>query len=288
LQETLPEIDQGYEVMTEIVYNIPISMFSGYRGKNVIVRSYDPVEMVMSLSDYDLDHLVAVQLLSMTGNVDVLTNWGNGIPIDLLMLHPQTEFPFLYRYAKLLNRHPLRVCIPVVSGFSKAVKVATSLKLFVKLEIGQPDPSLIDEIHRVLNFYIHNPTVALPIEYFHSTFLAMYHSEQSSLWDVQEENPSNIRYVTEDGRETIARRLGTDRAEGNFDNFVADWQSSMIAEKTECYDCQYFRHCGSYFKWPRKTYRCDGVKSLFGTLEEAAQEMQGEITVLTQAQKGVA
>jgi len=273
--------------MTEVVYNIPVSLFSSYVGRKVILRSYDPVEMVMSLTDCDIENVVAIQLLSMTGNVDVLSNWGYGIPIDLLMAHPQTDFPFLYRYAKLLDRHPLRVCIPVVNGFSKAVKVATSLKLFVKLEIGQPDPSLIDEIHRVLNFYIHNPSVALPIEYFHSTFLAMYHSEQSSLWDVQEENPATIRYVTEDGREHIAR-LGSARVEGDLDTFVADLQSEMLSEKAECCDCRYFRHCGSYFKWPRKTYRCTGVKSLFCTLDEAAQEMQGEITVMMQMQKGVA
>jgi hypothetical protein len=274
--------------MNEVVYNIPVSLFPSYVGRKVIVRSYDPVEMIMSLTDCDIDNVVAVQLLSMTGNVDVLSNWGYGIPIDLLMPHPQTDFPFLYRYSKLLDRHPLRVCIPVVNGFSKAVKVATSLKLFVKLEIGQPDPSLIDEIQRVLNFYIHNPSVALPIEYFHSTFLAMYHSEQSSLWDVQEENPSTIRYVSEDGRENIARRVGSGRVEGDLDTFVADLQSEMLSEKAECNDCRYFMYCGSYFKWPRKTYRCTGVRSLFSTLDEAAQEMQGEITVMMQVQKGVA
>lgn len=275
-------------VMNEVVYNIPINLFADYRGRKVIVRSYDPEEMVMALSGSDMENLIAVQLLSMTGNIDVLGNWGYGIPVDLVMLHPQDEFACLYRHAKLQDRHPLRVCIPVVNGFSKAVKVAASLKLFIKLEIGQPDPSLIEEIHRVLNFYIHNTSVALPIEYFHSTFLSMYHSEQSSLWDVQEENPASIRYVTEDGRETIARRLGSGRITGDLDTFIAELETKLLGDRDECYGCRYFKNCGGYFKWPSKSYRCDGVKTLFNTLDDAAQEMRDQISILMHTQKGAA
>lgn len=274
--------------MNEVVYNIPINLLAGYKGRKVIVRSYDPEEIVTVLSGEDMENLVAVQLLSMTGNIDVLGKWGYGIPVDLVMLHPQSEFPCLYRHAKLLDRHPLRVCIPVVNGFSKAVKVAASLKFFIKLEIGQPDPSLIEEIHRVLNFYVHNPSVALPIEYFHSTFLAMHHSEQTSLWEIQEDDPATLRYVTEDGKETIARRLGSGRTVDDPETFVANLQNSLFADRVECYDCQYFKNCGGYFKWPSKTYRCDGVKTLFNTLDEAAQEMRDEIAVLIHTREGAA
>jgi hypothetical protein len=277
----------GANVLNEVVYNIPINLFGGYKGRKVIVRSYEPEEIV-ALSGGDMENLIAVQLLSMNGNVDVLGNWGYGIPVDLVMLHPQSEFPSLYRHAKLQDRHPLRVCIPVVNGFSKAVKVAASLKLFIKLEIGQPDPSLIEEIHRVLNFYIHNPSVALPIEYFHSTFLAMHHSEQSSLWDIQEEDPAIIRYVTEDGKETIARRLGCGRTAGDPETFVAEFQNALFAERVECYECQYFKNCGGYFKWPNKAYPCDGIKTLFSTISNAAREMRDEIAVLIHTREGAA
>jgi hypothetical protein len=273
--------------MSEVVYNIPINLISGYVGRKIIVRSYEPEQIVSSLSGSDMENLIAVQLLSMTSNADALGNWGYGIPVDLVMLHPQSEFPCLYRHARLLDRHPLRVCIPVVNGFSKAVKVAASLKLFIKLEIGQPDPSLIEEIHRVLNFYVHNPLVTLPIEYFHSTFLAMHQSEQSSIWDVQDENPAAFRYVTEDGKETIVRRTGNGRTIGNLDTFVVDLQSTLLAERDECYNCQYFRNCGGYFKWPNRAYRCDGVKALFSALGAAAQEMREDIAVM-RTRKGAA
>ena len=280
--------DKGLNVMTNMVYNIPINLLAKYRGRKVVVRSYDPEELVKALSGYDMENLIAVQLLSMSGDIDALADWGCGIPVDLVMLHPETEFPILYRHAKLVDKHPLRVCIPVVNGFSKAVKVAASLKLLIKLEVLQPDPSLIEEIHRALNFYIHNPAVALPIEYFHSTFLAIYHNEPTSLWDVQEENPADIRYVTEDGKETVARRLGSTKITGNLDNFIGNLQGELFAEREECYECKFFKNCGSYFKWPNKNYRCDGVKTLFYAIDEAAREMKDNITVFHQPQKGVA
>jgi len=273
--------------MSEVVYNVPINLIAGYVGRRIIVRSYDPEEIVSALSGSDMEKLVAVQLLSMTSNADALANWGYGIPIDLVMLHPQSEFPCLYRHAKLLDRHPLRVCIPVVNGFSKAVKVAASLKLLIKLEIGQPDPSLIEEIHRVLDFYVHNPLVALPIEYFHSTFLAMHQSEESLIWDIQEENPAFFRYVTEDGKETIARCTGSSRTISNLDSFVADLLSTLLAQRDECYGCEYFRNCGGYFKWPSRAYRCDGVKTLFSALGAAAREIREDIEVM-HARKGAA
>ncbi|HMG37472.1 MAG TPA: hypothetical protein VKM94_26445 [Blastocatellia bacterium] len=272
----------------EVVYNIPINLLARYRRRKVIVRSYDAQEIVAGLSNGNMDDLVAVQLLSLNGDGEVLTNWGYGVPVDLVMLYPTNEFPSLYRYARLLDRHPLRVCIPVVNGFSKAVKVAASLKLLIKLEIGQPDPSLMEEVLRVLNFYIHSRAVALPIEYFHSTFLAKYHSEQSSLWDVQEENPATLRYVTEDGRETIARRLGNGRTPGDLTSFVPDLQNALFVDRAECYECPHFQNCGGYFKWPSRNYRCDGVKSLFKAIDEAAREMRDSLNVMTGAQKGVA
>ena len=273
--------------MNEVVYNIPISLIAGYSGRKIIVRSYDPEELVSAVEGSNLENLVAIQLLSMTSNADALANWGHGIPVDLVMLHPQSEFQCLYRHARLLDGHPMRVCIPVVIGFSKAVKVAASLKLFVKLEIGQPDPSLIEEMHRVLNFYVHHPLVALPIEYFHSTFIAMHQSAQSSLWDVQEENPAAFRYVTEDGKETIGRRAGSGRTISNLETFVAELQRSVLNERDECYECGYFKNCGGYFKWPSRGYRCDGVKTLFSTLGAAAQEMREDIAVM-HSQKGAA
>ena len=277
--------------MATIVYHIPVSFVAAYRGRSVIVRAHDPAELVRALPEDAQEHLVGVQLLSLTTDAEVLADWGYAVPVDLAMLSPATEFPLLYRHAKLLDKHPLRVSIPVVPGFSKAVKIATALQCTVKLEVGQPDPALIEELRAVVDFYLHHVSVSQPIEYFHSTLLSFYHRDPVPLWDIQEENPAYLRYVTDEGRETVARRLvdGTVRnVPGDLEVFVTTLTTELLVEEGECARCEFFPNCGGYFKWPRKEYACDGVKIVFRTLREAAGELAHDLTAFLATRGGVA
>src|SRR5262245_53520205 len=267
--------------MTTIVYHIPVSLVAAYRGRRVIVRAHDPAELVQALPESTHDNLVGVQLLSLTTDAEALADWGYAVPVELAMRHPETEFPLLYRHAKLLDKHPLRVAIPVVPGFSKAVKIATSLQFTVKLEVGQPDPALIEELRAVLDFYLHHSSVSQPIEYFHTTLLSFYHRDPVTVWEIQEEDPGSLRYVTDDGQETLARRLVSGEigsVTGDLDAFLSDLKMAVLAEQNECSHCEFFMNCGGYFKWPRKEYSCEGVKTLFRTVREAAGELAHELT----------
>ncbi len=260
-----------------VVYNIPARMVEEYRGRPVIVRSDQPSELVARLPEAYLKDLACVQLLSLDGEIDDLIHWGELVPVDIVMRNP-VEFPKLYRYADLLENHPVRVSIPAVPGCYKAVKLAVSLNFAVKLVIAQqPDQALIEELAQILDLYLHRPNVAQPVEYFHSTFLAFYHGEGITLWSVQEEDPMVIRYVTDEGEETISPRLEGITFGADYDSVVAEYQRALLAEKGECEGCEFWDICGGYFKWPDKQYHCDGVKSLFRTLKEAAGELQREL-----------
>lgn len=267
-----------------VVYNIPARMIGEYRSRPVIVRSDQASELVARVSEEYLQDLGCVQLLSLDGEIDELIHWGESVPVDILMRDP-TEFPKLYRCADLLENHPVRVSIPVMPGCFKAVKLAVSLNFAVKLVIAQqPNQSLIEELAQILDLYLHRPNVAQPVEYFHSTFLAFYHGQATSLWSVQEEDPALIRYVTDDGKEAISPRLDGFTFAPDCGAVVADYQRALLAEKGECEDCEFWDHCGGYFKWPDKQYRCDGVKSLFRTLKDAAGELQRELKSFDESQ----
>lgn len=58
----------------------------------------------------------------------------------------------------------MRVTVPVVPGFSKAVRLTVALQLAVKLEIGQPGRELIPELAEVLGLYLHQTTEWLVME----------------------------------------------------------------------------------------------------------------------------
>ena len=153
--------------------------------------------------------MLYAQLASPDVDPDPLMTWASALPIDVLVQNPAVEYPLLYNFSKLLDKHPVRISIPVKNGFVKAVRLALALGFSVKLEVGQPDASLIAEMAEVLDLYLHRSEVSQPVEYFHSTFLSFFnHKQSSNLWFVQEEDPEQFRFITNEGAETVSPRFG--------------------------------------------------------------------------------
>ena len=163
-----------------------------------------------------------------------------GSPLEIVLDDPG-QYLDLYGYTSLLDNHPVRIVIPLVAGFNQAVKLAVALNFAVKLEVKQPNEELLQELSEVLDLYLHRSNVRQPIDFFHTTLISFFHDEPISLWEIAEESPA-------------------------------------IAEKhPECQECEFFNRCGGYFKWPDRTYRCDGIKKVFQTLANAAQEMRNDL-----------
>jgi hypothetical protein len=152
--------------------------------------------------------------------------------------------------------------------------------------VGQPDPAAVEAMQSVLDFYLHHPSVSQPVEFFHTALLSLYNQAPVTLWDVQEEDPAYVRYITDDGSETIARRPVGVPVTSDLGGFVAHLQQELLAERGECYECEFFEHCGGYFKWPRKDYGCSGVKTLFRTLRDASAALRHDLNTFTAARKG--
>ena len=166
--------------------------------------------------------------------------YGFGAPLEIVLKDP-AHYLELYSHTHLLDSHPVRIVIPVTAGFSKAVKLAVALNFAVKLEIKQPDQGLLKEVEEVLDLYLHRSHVRQPIDFFHTTLMSFFYDEPISLWEIAEEAPA------------------------------------IAAKDQECQECEFFNRCGGYFKWPDRTYRCDGIKRVLETLANAAQEMKNDL-----------
>jgi hypothetical protein len=261
-----------------IVYNIPDTMIEAYRGRNLIVRGHDPSMMVQRLATHDVETLAYLQILGAGGNLDGLMRWEHAVPLDLVVQDLEADLPLLYRYTPMRAERPVRVSVPVMPGFSKVVKLALSLDFAVKLELFQPEPAVMRELLQVAGLYLHQSTVSQPVEFIHSMFLAFYHGDPVTLWTVQEEDPSHNRYITDHGTETISRRFaGVDLKYGVL-SFIERFTEELHTEKQECSDCESFHGCLGYFKWPRKEYRCDGVKAVFKNIKDAALELRKDLS----------
>lgn len=259
-------------------YNVPLALVDSYPNRPLIIRTADPAAVVQTMLPHDLEQLVALQLLDISGELDVLEQWNPGLPIEVVLQDPESETMKLYRLCRLQRSHPTRVVIPIVAGFSKAVRVASFLRLPIKLEGTQPEPSLIDELSETLEFFLHNKAVSEPIDYFSSLLLAVLHKQPVTLWSIQEEDPSLVRYVADDGTETLARRPFNVREE-NLDTFHFEMIKRVLSPDAECASCEFFMHCGGYFKWPSPDFSCEGIKRILHRVRAAAHELQDDLSL---------
>jgi hypothetical protein len=274
------------EPMEPFIYNIPAQMVEAFAGRKIIVRSHDPAELAQHLSPTDLGNVLYAQLLSLNVEVEALAHWGESMPLDLTMRNPAEEFPLLYNFSKLQDKHPIRVSIHVKPGFGKAVWLALALNFAVKLEVGQPSPALVEEMAEVLDRYLHRPSVSQPVEYFHSIFLSFYHREPTSLWFIQGEDPEQVRFITDEGVETVSPRFAGVDLKGKAVALNGAREDAPAGEQSECDGCEFLDCCGGYFKWPDRQFSCAGVKTLFGTLKGAAEELRCDLDTYRSSQAG--
>ena len=264
--------------MNSVTYNIPAHLFDSYQGRKVIVRSDNPIDLVSYLSQANLENVLYAQLTAIEGDLDPLLTWASALPVDVLVRDPAVEYPLLYNFSKLLDKHPVRSSISVKNGFVKAVRLALALGFSVKLEVGQPDASLIAEMAEVLDLYIRRSEVSQPVEYFHSTFLSFFNRKQfANLWFLQEEDPEQFRFITNEGAETVSPRFGEIDWKDLEPILAARRMESTLSEKTECDGCEFLATCGGYFKWPNREFDCEGIKTLFSRLNLAAEELRKDV-----------
>jgi len=270
--------------MNSMTYHLPAALLADYHGQPMIVRVQNPAVLRTLLADTDRKNLVYIQMPLSPSTIDELAQWREPVPLDLMLSEPVQDYPLLYRCSPLLDHCPVRVSIPVTPGFGKAVKLAVSLQFAVKLEITPPEPVLVEELVQILKLYLYRSTVAQPIEPFHSSLLALFHQQPVTLWTIQEEDPAMFRHVTEPGEERLPGRLSDIPAQADSGAFVAAWRWQLLAENSECSGCPFLDYCGGYFKWPERAFRCDGVKMLFGMLQQAATELRLDLATFATAQ----
>ncbi len=251
---------------SDLIYDVPASLAGAYRGKQVKLRTTDPGSIVESLTEKDLDCLISIQIEDLDCNVETLQQSGYALPLELIMTDPAAEISRLYAFSALVESFPIRACIPLLPGCDKAVRVAAALHFAVKLELGQPEATMLAELAGILDFYLHSPGVTEPIECFHSLLLGCYHEQAINLWEIQEEDPLIIRHVDKEGKESFPGRLA------GCETLPVD-----PAAHPDCRTCSYLEPCRGYFKWPDHDCNCEGIKELFSRIEAAAEQLRTDI-----------
>jgi hypothetical protein len=211
----------------------------------------------------------------------------SNIPLDVVLSDPALEFSHLYRLVDACAVRAIRVTMPAAPGLTKAIRLAAALRLPVRVLPGQPSAEVLEELNDTLQFYLHEPTVEAPVEFFHSVLATMCDSDAGSLWMILEEDPDAFRHYDADGRARVPRTSDPDQSDITSAGFVEDHLSRLIAQGAECATCPWQRPCSGYFKWPDPAYSCEGVKQLFFSIQTAAEEIRRDVASFEAADRGI-
>lgn len=190
---------------------------------------------------------------------------GNDVPVDVIVADPASDFAALYRLVDVNKVRSVRVSIPVVPGFLKSLRLAASIQIPVRLLPGQPGEDVLEELEEALTFYLHDPMVEAPVEFFHSALMAAGGDESASLWVSCEHDPEVFSRKRTSGEEVSA--IGS----------VAEHLARLEQEKAECVTCSWKDYCFGYFKQPGSDYSCTGILHLLERIGKAAYEMNQDL-----------
>ena len=211
----------------------------------------------------------------------------SNIPLDVVLSDPASEFSHLYRVVDAYAVRAIRVTMPAAPGLTKAIRLAAALRLPVRVLPGQPSAEALLELYDALEFYLHEPMVEAPVEFFHSVLATMSDWDAGSLWMILEEDPDAFRHYDADGQARVPRTGDSGRSEIASVGFVENHLSSLIAQDAECATCPWQQPCRGYFKWPDPAYSCEGVKQLFFSIQTAGNEIRQDMASFAVADRGI-
>jgi hypothetical protein len=235
-----------------------------------VVRTRDELSRWL---ERPLDRLQWIQAEELAGDAEAwaLAAHGNSeIPLDVILSNPASEFSDLYRLVDVCAVRDVRVSMPALPGFLKALKLAVSLQLPARILPGQPNLAALKELMEALKLYLHESMVEAPVEFFHSLLAAMCGAEKGSLWMILEEDPAVFRHYDTEGLPILPGVGKPCGPEFSPATWVTDRFQTLIDQGAECATCPWSQACVGFFKWPDPAYSCAGVKQLFSELKAAA------------------
>jgi len=160
------------------------------------------------------------------------------------------------------------------------ISFITSMGIAVDLlyRVEDTAPGVIREI---LRYYLHHPSLVIPVEPFHSILMAKVRDRKINLWGLYSMIPDLVFSVVGEGK------LGNDFYRTsmewkNSDNGLKEYFESIPKRHPGCMACDQFYFCFSWAKYKRDS--CELWKRILDHLQVNAREIRN---VMAKSARGV-
>ena len=275
------------------VVNVPAALCDDVDFGSVIIRSGSCGDIVRAHKALG-DRIVGVELEKLSDDVSLLSALPQGISLTL-KLRP-VEAANVYTSSWLSDRFALAALMDVEKGLLEGVRIVTSAQIPVVINLD----SLSDdsELISVLDYYLHDRHLQVPIEFFHSLFTARIQGKTVSLAEVYPENPEQHMYVYESGAIAGSSRLakagkffGSITADPQIDRESAPYKTlinlkkSLFLSGSSCVSCEAFDVCAGYLRIVDTNFDCGPWLRMFKEIKATAKEIVEDLTNAGSAQE---
>ncbi len=273
-----------------LLVSAPARLTADIDSDSVVIRSSSCEELVSAQRSFE-GKVKAAQLDVVDTEVSALSGLPMGFPL-ILRLNPG-QASLLYTHTWLCDRFPIAVNMTIDSGLLNGVKIVTSAQALVALDLEDVrDPG---ELTAVLNYYLHEPHLSVPIEFFHSLFSSSVQRTPVSLAETYPEDPEKFLYVDEAARVTASARFAAvGKFFGEFANGLKVGEDSALLQeirnrkknlflsRSRCASCEVFELCGGYLRFVTNEFDCDPFIEVMQEIKIRAAEMAEDIRRATE------
>ncbi|MBM3301749.1 MAG: hypothetical protein FJY85_17585 [Deltaproteobacteria bacterium] len=273
--------------MSDFVYvSVPAGLADRIDSDVVLVRSGSCREIVKAYEALG-DRVREVELHGLGEELYLLSGLPVGLPLTV-RLHPK-DAPQVYTNTWLMDRFSMGVLLDVDTGLIQGVRIITSAMIPVTLNLDAVHCA--KELMSTLLFYLHEPHLQTPVEFFHSMFNAVLQNSPLSLADLYPESPEALLYVDESCRITCSARLARagmflgelsdglriDRESPVYKGLV-DRKKQLFLSSSPCMSCEQFDLCEGYLRVADDAFDCEPFLRVFAELKAKAKEMAEDLS----------
>ncbi|MBI5417200.1 hypothetical protein HZA55_04555 [Candidatus Poribacteria bacterium] len=186
--------------------------------------------------------------------------------------------------------YPIFVINPDNNSMKK-INFLTAFKFPVYINTSvQPETN--DILDRILDYYLHNPLLTVPIDPFHSLLkmASVKKNTEFNLWDIEMEKININFYLSDSGKITLSSRWDKnglyycelkdsfkDIVSSELFNNLLSYKKMLFQKKSSCAFCQHFNLCGGFLKAACPNLSCENWRKIFSALND---EIKNAMSIL--------